>query len=92
MTVALDHNGQRTTDHGLSLTMDIDDIIDERLRKWGEFLRERQATPVLMVGLTRQGGRWQFAVTACEEAQDTEIQDMLVRAIAEVRAGCADIR
>jgi hypothetical protein len=63
--------------------LDIDAVIEDRFARWGKFLREQAATPILMVGLTRGPGS-AFVVTTCEEMTDSQIE-------ATLRAGLAII-
>lgn len=61
--------------------MNVDAVIEDRFGRWGKFLREQRATPILMVGLTAGPGS-AFVVTTCEEMTDSQIE-------ATLRAGLA---
>jgi hypothetical protein len=62
----------------------------ERLKRWGDFLRQRNATPVMMVGLS-----WpdkELVITCVEEMTARQIEHILTGAAAMVRRGRADYR
>ena len=61
--------------------MDIEDVIADRFERWGKFLREQNATPIMMIGLTRGPGS-SFVVTTVEDMSDDQIE-------ATLRAGLA---
>lgn len=61
--------------------MNIPAIIADRFNRWGRFLREQNATPIMVVGLT-SGPHSSLVVTTCEEMTDQQIEDTLRSALA----------
>jgi hypothetical protein len=68
------------------MTTDIDEIIDDRLGRWREFLRSRRAVPVLTLGLKPSPKKWDLVLTAPGEVTDAQVVEILEAALAQARA------
>jgi hypothetical protein len=58
---------------------DIDAAIDDRLAKWGKFMRERRATPMLFIGVDQRKN--ELVLTTVNEMTDGEIARILLAAV-----------
>lgn len=67
---------------------DVDSVIRDRFFRWGKFLRDRNATPVLIMGLAHPDR--QLVITTVEQMTDKQIELILIGALAAVRAGMID--
>jgi hypothetical protein len=68
--------------------MNVDMVIADRFGRWGQFLRERRATPLLMIGLASDG---QLVVTTCE-MEDRDVVSMVEAVFLMVKAGAVEHR
>jgi hypothetical protein len=64
---------------------EIDAAIADRFARWGKFLRDRNASPVLIMGLTHPDH--QLVITTIDEMTDAQIQEALSAALLSLRAG-----
>ena len=65
-------------------------VVDERLARWGRFLREEEATPTVIVGLGWPGARrdrHEAVITCPEGMSNDQVVEQLQVAIALIRAG-----
>ncbi len=67
---------------------EINAVILDRLGRWQRFLRERNATPVIVIGLAHPDH--QVVITTCEGIPDHLVLDALLAAVAAIRAGKVD--
>jgi len=67
---------------------DIDRIVSDRFGRWGRFLREQGATPIIVLGYRHRDG--ELVITTAEGIADETIRDALIAAAAALSAGRID--
>lgn len=61
----------------------IDAAVSDRFRRWGRFLRQRRATPILVVGLQTDDST--LTVSTVEDMADGQLCDLLTAAATILR-------
>jgi hypothetical protein len=64
--------------------MNIDETVDERFTRWGAFLKQQQATPLLVLGLTKDR---QLVLTTPAGGDDGLIVEMVAAALVMLKRG-----
>jgi hypothetical protein len=68
----------------------IDIAISDRFRRWGRFLRQEGATPMVVLSLRARDR--ELVITTVEEMPDELIRDALIAAAAAISEGKVDPR